>query len=93
MDTHFVAAESIDKNIARVIQRAQAGGHGGSEREIRAIHSPAERLVIHAGTGTYRHPPQRQRAFDRREVQVGRRGRLALGRLVVRLRSDSEFCF
>jgi len=26
-DMHFVAADSIDENIARVVQRAQAGGH------------------------------------------------------------------
>jgi predicted ABC-type ATPase len=37
-DMHFVATDSIDENVARVIQRAQAGGHGASEREIRAIH-------------------------------------------------------
>ena len=34
----FVATDSIDENIARVLQRAQGGGHGASEREIRAIH-------------------------------------------------------
>jgi predicted ABC-type ATPase len=34
----FIATDSIDENIARVVQRAQAGGHGASEREIRAIH-------------------------------------------------------
>jgi predicted ABC-type ATPase len=37
-DMLFVATDSIDENIARVVQRAQAGGHGASEREIRAIH-------------------------------------------------------
>jgi predicted ABC-type ATPase len=37
-DMHFVATSSIAENIARVLQRAQAGGHGASEREIRAIH-------------------------------------------------------
>ncbi len=35
---HFVATNSIAENVARVVQRAQAGGHGASEREIRAIH-------------------------------------------------------
>jgi predicted ABC-type ATPase len=34
----FVATNSIAENVARVLQRAQAGGHGASEREIRAIH-------------------------------------------------------
>jgi predicted ABC-type ATPase len=37
-EMHFVATSSIAENVARVIQRAQAGGHGASERGIRAIH-------------------------------------------------------
>jgi len=37
-EMHFVATDSIAENFARVLQRAQAGGHGASEREIRAIH-------------------------------------------------------
>lgn len=37
-EMRFVAADSIAENLARVLQRAQAGGHGASEREIRAIH-------------------------------------------------------
>jgi predicted ABC-type ATPase len=37
-EMRFVATDSIAENVARVIQRAQAGGHGASEREIRAIH-------------------------------------------------------
>jgi predicted ABC-type ATPase len=35
----FVATDSIAENVARVLQRSQGGGHGASEREIRAIHS------------------------------------------------------
>lgn len=34
----FVATDSITENITRVLQRAQGGGHGASERDIRAIH-------------------------------------------------------
>jgi len=34
----FVATDSIVENIARIVQRAQGGGHGASEREVRAIH-------------------------------------------------------
>jgi len=34
----FVATDSVDENIARVLQRAQGGGHGASERDVRAIH-------------------------------------------------------
>lgn len=37
-EMRFVATDSISENVARVLQRAQAGGHGASEREIRAIH-------------------------------------------------------
>jgi predicted ABC-type ATPase len=35
----FVATDSITENIARVLQRAQGGGHGASERDVRAIHA------------------------------------------------------
>lgn len=38
-EMRFVATDSVAENIARVIQRAQAGGHGASERELRAIHA------------------------------------------------------
>jgi predicted ABC-type ATPase len=34
----FVATDSIAENVARVLQRAQGGGHGASERDIRSIH-------------------------------------------------------
>jgi predicted ABC-type ATPase len=37
-EMRFVATDSIAENVARVLQRAQAGGHSASEREIRAIH-------------------------------------------------------
>jgi predicted ABC-type ATPase len=37
-EMRFIATESVAENIARVMQRAQAGGHGASEREIRVIH-------------------------------------------------------
>src|SRR6185503_18723003 len=37
-EMRFVATDSVAENVARVVQRAQAGGHGASEREIRAIH-------------------------------------------------------
>jgi predicted ABC-type ATPase len=38
-EMRFVATDSIDENITRVLQRAQGGGHGASEKEIRAIHA------------------------------------------------------
>jgi predicted ABC-type ATPase len=34
----FIATDSIAENISRVLRRAQSGGHGASERDIRAIH-------------------------------------------------------
>jgi predicted ABC-type ATPase len=34
----FVATSSIAENVARIVQRAQGGGHAASERDIRAIH-------------------------------------------------------
>jgi predicted ABC-type ATPase len=37
-EVRFVATDSIAENVSRVLQRVQAGGHGASEREIRAIH-------------------------------------------------------
>jgi predicted ABC-type ATPase len=38
-DMRFIATDSVAENIARVLQRSQAGGHAASEREIRAIHT------------------------------------------------------
>lgn len=37
-EMRFIATDSVAENVARVLQRVQAGGHGASEREIRAIH-------------------------------------------------------
>jgi predicted ABC-type ATPase len=37
-EMRFVATGSVTENVARILQRAQAGGHAASEREIRAIH-------------------------------------------------------
>lgn len=34
----FLGTDSIALNVARVLQRAQAGGHGASERDIRDIY-------------------------------------------------------
>jgi predicted ABC-type ATPase len=47
----FVATDSIDVNVARVLQRAQGGGHGASERDIRAIHQASiENLAVALAT-------------------------------------------
>lgn len=34
----FIATGSVAENVSRVLQRAQSGGHGASEQDIRAIH-------------------------------------------------------
>lgn len=75
---HFVATDSIAENVARVLQRAQAGGHGASEREIRAIHHASitklaaaidsfERVRIYGSTARWSPP---------RLVAVARAGRV-----------------
>lgn len=77
-EMHFVATDSISENVARVLQRAQAGGHGASEREIRAIHH-ASVANLPAAVGTF----GRVRVYDStprwappRLVAVARGGRL-----------------
>lgn len=78
-DMHFVATDSIDENVARVIQRAQAGGHSASEREIRAIHQ-ASIANLAAAIDSF----DRVRIYDSTErwsppqlVAVARTGRVA----------------
>ena len=75
----FVATDSIAENVARVLQRAQAGGHGASEREIRTIHQASvanlrraiatfERVRVYDSTARWTPP---------RLVAVARSGRIA----------------
>jgi predicted ABC-type ATPase len=77
-EMRFIATDSIAENIARVLQRAQAGGHGASEREIRAIHQASvanlpsaivtfDRVRIYDSTARWAPP---------RLVAVARSGRL-----------------
>jgi predicted ABC-type ATPase len=77
-DMRFVATDSIAENIVRVTQRAQAGGHGASEREIRAIHQASVANLEAAVTAF-----DRVRVYDSttrwappRLVAVARDGRL-----------------
>ena len=37
-ELRFIATESVAENIRRVMQRAQGGGHGASEGDVRAIY-------------------------------------------------------
>ena len=74
----FLATDSIAENVARVLQRTQAGGHGASEREIRAIHQ-ASISNLRAAVAAFEHV----RVYDStprwappRLVAVARAGRL-----------------
>ena len=81
-ELRFVATDSIAENIARVLQRAQAGGHGASEREIRAIHhasvanlrkavSAFERVHVYDSTVRWAPPRLVATARDGRVVRQG----------------------
>jgi predicted ABC-type ATPase len=78
----FVATDSIADNIARVLQRAQAGGHGASERDIRAIHEASianlgraldvfERARVYDSTSSWATPRGVATARDGRVVRHG----------------------
>jgi predicted ABC-type ATPase len=71
-DMHFVATDSIDENVARVIQRAQAGGHGASEREIRAIHHAS---IANLATAICVVRPRSHLRLDRQVVTASARRR------------------
>jgi predicted ABC-type ATPase len=62
----FLATDSIEVNISRVLQRAQAGGHGASERDIRTIH-----------TASLANLPAAIRAFERVRVYDSTRAWIA----------------
>jgi DNA replication protein DnaC/predicted ABC-type ATPase len=81
-EMRFVATDSIAENIARVLQRAQAGGHGASEREIRAIHLASvanlpravtafERVRVYDSTARWAPPRLVASARDGRIVREG----------------------
>ena len=73
----FIATDSIEENIARVRQRAQSGGHGGSERDIRAIHEasianlPKAIVRIYDSTAPWTTPQMVAEARDGRLVRRG----------------------
>lgn len=47
----FLATGSVQENIARVVQRAQAGGHAASEQDIRRIYEGSLRNLAPAIAG------------------------------------------
>jgi predicted ABC-type ATPase len=78
----FVATESVDENIARVLQRAQGGGHGASERDVRAIHESSvanvktavatfERVRLYDSTTRWAVPRLVASSLDGRVVRHG----------------------
>src|SRR4051812_9543597 len=58
-EMRFIATGLVAENFARVLQRSQAGGHGASEREIRAIHT-ASVANLRRAVGTF----DRVRIYD-----------------------------
>ncbi len=78
----FLATDSVTENIARVLQRAQGGGHGASERDIRAIHeaslanlrqaiSAFDRVRIYDSTQSWAEPRLVASAREGRVLRVG----------------------
>jgi predicted ABC-type ATPase len=78
----FIATDSIAENIARVLQRAQAGGHGASERDIHAIYEASivnlrkafgvfERVRVYDSTAPWVAPRLIATARDGRVVHHG----------------------
>lgn len=77
-ELRFVATDSIAENVERVLQRAQGGGHGASERDVRAIHEASVANLRKAVVAF-----ERVRVYDSTErwtaprlVAVARDGRL-----------------
>jgi len=78
----FLATDSLAENVARVLQRAQSGGHGASERDIRAIHEASianlpkaiavfERVRVYDSTMPWTAPRLVATARDGRLTRLG----------------------
>ena len=78
----FVATDSVDENLVRILQRAQGGGHGASEREVRAIHEASlanlgaaieafERVDIYDSTALWSTPQLVATSHDGRIERCG----------------------
>jgi predicted ABC-type ATPase len=65
----FVATDSIAENVTRVLQRAQGGGHGASERDIRTIHE-ASIANLRKALGVF----ERVRVYDSTAVRWRKKG-------------------
>ena len=81
-ELRFVATDSLAENVARVLQRAQAGGHGASERDIRAIHKASiatlsealpvfDRVRVYDSTAPWAKPRLVASARDGRRTRHG----------------------
>jgi predicted ABC-type ATPase len=78
----FVATDAVEENVARILQRAQGGGHGASEREVRAIHEASlanlsaaigvfERVDIYDSTARWSAPRLVATSHDGRIDRLG----------------------
>jgi predicted ABC-type ATPase len=78
----FIATDSVAENVTRVLLRTQAGGHGASERDIRAIHEASianlrkplgvfERVRVYDSTTPWAAPRLVASARDGRIVRLG----------------------
>lgn len=80
----FIATDSVEENVARILQRAQGGGHGASEREVRAIHEASlsnlsaavavfERVDVYDSTARWSAPRLAATSHDGRVDRIGAR--------------------
>jgi predicted ABC-type ATPase len=78
----FIATDSVTENVARVLQRTQGGGHGASERDLRAICAASianlrgavatfERVSVYDSTTRWSTPRLVATARDGRVIRYG----------------------
>jgi len=78
----FMATESVEENIRRVIARGQSGGHSASERDIRSIHGASvanlagalaafERVHVYDSTAPWTVPRLVASSHDGRVIHFG----------------------
>src|SRR5262249_46367918 len=81
-DLIFLATDSVEENVSRVLQRAQGGGHAAPERELRAIHQASlrnlrvaidafERVDVYDSTARWSAPRLVATSHERRIEHLG----------------------
>jgi len=84
----FLATESTTENLRRVLQRAQSGGHGASERDVRAIYDASianlgraiaafEHVDVYDSTPLWGHATARRNGSGRKRCPLRREPGLA----------------